>query len=421
MKITSKSHSVVFLFILMVQFVYPHPGEEDQVLQRIGILDSIYSEVLNEQRQFYIQLPPSYNADQKRSFPVVYVLDGEVLLPTVHNVQSFYSGGFTPEMVLVGISNSKNRTRDLTISKIKEKYGMPFNEESGGAPNFMSFLKSELIPYIEGNYPVTTFRTLIGHSYGGLFTIYSFLDHPDVFSNYIAIDPSLDWNDQELLKRAADQLSANNYTTKSLFISLSGQLHMQDPGITIDNVMQDSSSFTLFPRSNIAFSEMIREHKSNGLAFEWKFYPRDLHGTIPFPSIMDGLIFDFKWFQMENTDKFNSPETPANKLSEIINYRVEKLKTYFGYDVPPYPEDLLNMLGYMSMDMGQADKAKMFLEYAIQFYPDSPNTYDSMADYYERQEDYENALKFVAKAYELSGSDYHKGRLDRLKKKIKTD
>ena len=92
-------------------------------------------------------------------------------------------------------------------------------------------------------------------------------------------------------------------------MSLSGQLYMQNPEITIENVMGDSSDFTLFARSNMAFSDIVEQNDKNGLAFEWRFYPRDLHGTIPFPSIMDGLIFVFQWYQMEHTDKFNSPIT----------------------------------------------------------------------------------------------------------------
>jgi len=132
---------------------------------------------------------------------------------------------------------------------------------------------------------------------------------------------------------------------------------------------------------------------------------------------MDGLIFDFEWYQMENTDKFNTPTTSKEELFSIVNYRAKKLEDYFGYSVPPYPEDLFNALGYMSLDMEQSKKAKMFFEFAIEFYPNSPNTYDSMSEYYERINDYDNALKFVTKAYEISHNDYYKQRMETLKKK----
>lgn len=408
---------VIGLSFFFLQVVHSQTDQNISFLQKVGSLDSIYSKTLKEYRKIYVQLPASYNAKEKEKYPVVYILDGEVLLPTVNNVQDFYSGGFTPDMVLIGISNDKNRMRDLTTSKVTEMYGMPFEEENGDAANFSKFLESELIPFVENKYPVTNFRTLIGHSYGGLFTLYSLVHHPNLFSNYIAIDPSLDWDNQKLLKEAQSVLATNDYKGKSLFMSLNGQLNMQDPTVTIDNVMQDTSDFTLFPRSNISFSNIVKQNKQNGLALEWKFYPRDLHGTIAFPSIMDGLISVFQWYQMENTSKFNSPETSKEELSKIIQYRAKKLKTYFKYSVPPYPEDLLNMLGYMSLDMEQPEKSKMFFDFDIEFYPNNPNAYDSMADYYERNGDTANAIKYVSKAFEISGDNYYKERMEALKKK----
>ncbi|GJM31265.1 MAG: hypothetical protein DHS20C18_02660 [Saprospiraceae bacterium] len=408
---------IIGLTFLFQKYAYSQTNPNIQFLQKVGVLDSLYSENLKESRNFFVQFPANYSENENKKYPVVFILDGEVLLPTVNNVHSFYSGGYMPEMVLVGISNADNRTRDLTTSEIKEKYGMPFNEKNGEAANFSNFIETELIPFIENKYPVTNFRTLIGHSYGGLFTLYTLINHPQLFSNYLAIDPSLDWDDQKLLSEAQDKLSNKNYTGKSLFLSLSGQLHLQNPAITIDNVMQDSSDFTLFARSNITFSNMVKQNSKNGLAFKWKFYPRDLHGTIPFPSIMDGLIFNFEWYQMENTDKFNSPTTSKETLYSIVNYRANKLERHFHYPVPPYPEDLFNALGYMSLDMEQLEKAKMFFEFAIAFYPNSPNAYDSMSDYYERTSDDDNALKFITKAYEISESDYYKQKMEALKQK----
>ncbi|MDA3942867.1 MAG: alpha/beta hydrolase-fold protein [Bacteroidetes bacterium] len=402
------------LVILIQQFGKAQANQNQQFLQKTGVVDSLYSQTLEESRKIYIQLPSGYKPEENKKYPVVFVLDGEIFLPTVNDVQNYYSGGFTPEMVLVGISNDKNRLRDLTSSTINTFYGMPFNQENGKAENFSKFIENELIPFIENKYPVTNYRTLIGHSYGGLFAIYSLLKHPHLFANYLAIDPSLDWDGQKLLKKAAEVLATQKFENKSLFVSLSGQLHMQDSKVTIDNVMQDTTEFTLFARSNIAFSNVVRQNAKNGLSFDWKFYPRDLHGTIPFPSIMDGLISLFDWYQWENTDQFNSPDTPKEELLSIIKYREQKLKEHFGYPQPPYPEELLNMLGYMNMDMQQLEKAKMYFELAIEYYPESANAFDSMADYYERNGDFTNAIKYVNKAFEINGSDYYKQRIEGL-------
>lgn len=405
------------IYSLICVFLLQTINAQTEYLYQVGKKDSMYSKILNETRDIYIQLPDSYKSDSQEKYPVVFILDGDVFLPTVVNVHDYYSGGFMPEMVIVGISNSENRTRDLTTSKITSRRGMPYNEENGEAETFLSFIKSELVPFVEDNYPVTNYRTLIGHSYAGLFTIYTLINQPELFANYISIDPSLDWDDQKLLKHAESVLKTKSFKGKGLYMSLRGQLHMQNSDITIDNVMEDTTDFTLFARSNISLTNTIKENPQNDLFFEWQFYPNDLHGTIPQPSIRDGLLSLFTWFQMEHTDKINNPDTSVKELTAIIDYRSNKLKSHFGYSVPPYPEELLNMSGYMNLEMQQLDKSKMYFEQAIKYYPKSANAYDSMADYYEALNDYENALKYVTMAYRISGSNYHKERVEALKDK----
>jgi predicted alpha/beta superfamily hydrolase len=405
------------LFLFTQQWGSAQVKSTNQYLSKVGVPDSLYSDILGETREIYIQIPVTYKSGNNQKYPVIYIIDGEVFLPAVHEVLNYYSGGFMPEMVLVGISNSRDRLRDLTTSKVSSIYGMPFNKENGEAENFIEFIGTELIPYIESKYPVSNYRTLIGHSYGGLFTISSLLKHSSLFANYLAIDPSLDWDEQKLLKQVESLLASQSFENKFLFMSLSSQLHMQDSKVSIHNVMQDSSEFTLFARSNIDFANLVRQNPENGLSFDWKYYPRNLHGTVPLPSIMDGLISIFEWYQMENTDKINSFDTPEEELLSIIRHRAKKLEDHLGYPEPPYPEELLNMSAYMSMDMKQPAKAKMYFELAMEYYPQSPNAYDSMADFYEAQGDYTKALKFESKAFKLSPQEYYKNRMNEFKKK----
>ena len=388
-------------------------------LYKTGKVDSLYSRVLQEERVIYVRLPEGYSRDSEQKYPVAYILDGEVLLPTADVMLGYYEGGFIPEMIVIGISNRKHRIRDLTPSKITRRYGMPFNQENGEAEAFYRFLEEELVPFVESRYPATSYRTLVGHSFGGLFAIYTLIHHPELFQNYLAIDPSLDWDHQKVLEEARRALPDTLYREHSLYMSLNGQLHMQDPQVTIDNVMEDTSSYTLFARSNIAFRNLARRHPNNGLSFDWEFFPNELHGTIAYPSMHRGLVWLFEWFQMEQTAKFNSPESPKKELDRIIHNRSEKLKKHFGYRVPPYPRELLDMLGYMSLDWEQPEKAKMFFEYAMDYYPNNAEVYNSLADYYENQRDYRSAIKYLSKAYSISGRTSYRERMEQLKEKIR--
>lgn len=389
---------------------------QSDVLYKTGIADSLYSEVFGEHKNIWVELPEQYNPESKEKYPVVFVLDGSVQMRALSSVYNYYWGHYLPNMILVGISNQTNRTRDLTPSEVN----LPYIKESGGADQFTKFIEKELIPFVDKKYPTTAYRTLIGHSYAGLFTVNTLMNHPHLFSNYIAVDPSLDWDNQKLLKTGKRKLLAESYKNKSLFIAMAGeQLHMQDNTITIDNVKQDTSDYTLFARSIIELSEYLEQNSEKALAFSWEYYPNDLHGTVPLPAITDGLLSVFDWYEMENPSKFNHPETPVSDLLTMITYRAEKLTSHFGYTSPPMDEMQMNMMGYMALQFGQVEKAKTFFDMNIKYYPKSANSYDSMADYYESQDDLKQALFYVNKAYEISGDPYHKTRFDELKEKLK--
>ena len=69
----------------------------------------------------------------------------------------------------------------------------------------------------------------------------------------------------------------------------------------------------------------------------------------------------------------------------------------------------------MYLQFEQFEKSYAFFKMAMDYYPESANNYDAMADYYESQYDIANALKFVTRAFEISGNDYHKNRIVELK------
>jgi len=416
-------HFIYLVSILLILSNTNHANAQSSknelYLSTTAIKDSLYSTTFNEEKQFWVQLPENYNPNSTEKYPVVYILDGKVLLKTLETVYENYLGHYLPHMILVGISNQTNRTRDLTTSQIKLRHGAEFNQDTGGAEKFTKYIENELIPYIDKTYPTTNYRTLIGHSYAGLFTINMLINHNSLFKNYIAIDPSLDWDNQKLLKQAQEKLVLENFKGKSLFISMSAeQLHMWDETVTVENLMKNTSEFTLFPRSIMEFSNFAESHKESGLNFAWNIYPEDLHMTVPLPSIRDGLVFLFNWFQFKNPPKYNNPETTVEELTELLNIQGKIYAENFGYAVPPMIEELFNGYGYMNMQMGFPKKAKLFFEMGVKYYPKSANSYDSLAEYYESQKDYSNALKNMKIAFKLSGSKVHKQRVEVLKTKI---
>ena len=380
------------------------------------IVDSIFSKTLSESRDFWVRLPDNFQPDNDEKYAVIYLMDGFSLESTLEAVYGNYWGHYLPHMILVGVSNRKNRTRDLTTSQIKMRRGSAFDYETGGAETFTKFMEEELIPYIDSKYPTMTYRTLIGHSHAGQFTINMLVNHAHLFQNYIAIDPTLDWDNQKLLKQAKEKFKTEDYNGKSLFVSLAAEmLHIQNESITIDNVMSDTSEFSLPARSIIEFSQLAKSQ--NQLNFSLKVYHEDLHGTVPLPTIRDGLIFLFEWYQFKSPQKYNNPETPIEVLVSLLKEQEQIYTEHFGVPTAPMIDEMLNGYGYMNMQMGQPKKAFMFFEMNIKYNPKNATAYESMADYYESENDKENALKYLNKAFELSGKDYYKERIETLNKK----
>jgi hypothetical protein len=380
------------------------------------IVDSIFSKTLSESRDFWVRLPDNFQPDNDEKYAVIYLMDGFSLESTLEAVYGNYWGHYLPHMILVGVSNRNNRTRDLTTSQIKMRRGSAFDYETGGAETFTKFMEEELIPYIDSKYPTIAYRTLIGQSHAGQFTINMLVNHAHLFQNYIAIDPTLDWDNQKLLKQAKEKFKTEDYNGKSLFVSLAAEmLHIQNESITIDNVMSDTSEFSLPARSIIEFSQLAKSQ--NQLNFSWKVYHEDLHGTVPLPSIRDGLIFLFEWYQFKSPQKFNNPETPIEELASLLKVQEQIYTEHFGVPTAPMVDEMLNGYGYMNMQMGQPEKAFMFFEMNIKQNPNSANAYDSMAEYYESQNDKENAIKYLNKAFELSGKVYYKERIEALNNK----
>jgi len=161
-----------------------------------GKRDSLQSTVLKEERAFQVLLPENFDPGQK--YDVLYILDGDGNLNTIADIQQFAQNEtFMPPVIMVAVFNT-NRDRDMTPTHVDHLPG------SGGADKFLSFLKNELVPYINKKYPVSGTNLLYGHSLTGLFSVYAFLAEPQLFNYYLAVDPSLWWDSNYVDKLAAD-------------------------------------------------------------------------------------------------------------------------------------------------------------------------------------------------------------------------
>jgi len=403
------------MLMLSSAFTAYTSAAQDTFLMSVGKTDSLRSDILGETREYYVHLPNGGVLAEGVRYPVVYLLDGDALLGGLASVLDFHTYTHTPEVIVVAIAAGDHRTRDLTISKVDIYNNWPI-AESGGSDDFLAFLETELMPHIEKTYPTAPHRTLIGHSFAGLFTIDPLARRSDLFNIFIAIDPSLKWDDQLALKRLREATQSIDLSGKTLFVSLANEIPRFSDTLSIDDVPQDTTEFSLGMRTTLELTAMLDADSTSGLRFAWKYYEGDLHGSVPLVSMIDGMMFAFDWWELESPSLFNDPSTPTDRLVEIVRNRAEKLTANLGYPMA-MEEELLEMMGFMAAEMEQLDKARAFFELAVEYYPESAAAHDAKAEFHMSQEEFRVALVNANEAARISPSPERLSRIELLESK----
>lgn len=131
-------------------------------------------------------------------YPVIVLIDGQALFATAVTAARLQATrsevtGVAPA-VIVGIGypgeapfDAERRQRDL----------LPV---AGGADRFLATIIAEILPAVERVAPLDPARrTLVGHSYGGLFTLHALFTQPHLFGAHVAGSPSIWWNERAIL------------------------------------------------------------------------------------------------------------------------------------------------------------------------------------------------------------------------------
>lgn len=190
---------------------------------RIGESLTLASKLLAQDRVITVYLPPGYEKGEQR-YPVIYLLDGGAAEDFHHItgiVQVLTANNGMPPTIVVGIQNIERRHDLVGPSEVDEDRKIAPN--AGGAELFRRFIAEELKPAIAARYRTGAQSTFLGESLAGLFVVETFLKQPDLFDTYIAISPSLWWNDQQLPKQAAELMQRHDYAGKTIYLTIANE------------------------------------------------------------------------------------------------------------------------------------------------------------------------------------------------------
>lgn len=269
----NKIISCLFLLVLLIMAdsLVNIARAQDTVLNVSykGRLDSLNSGILKQKRFIQVFIPSGYRPGSTDKYDVLYVLDGgNWNTGMVTQLQHFVEGqGNMPPTIIVSVMGI-DRGVELTPTHIESWKG------SGGADNFLGFITSELIPYINKTYPSNGDNTIWGHSLSGMFVIYALLNQPTSFKSYIAADPSLWWDDCLVPKMAAAKLPALAGLKATLFIS--GREGPDFHGMRVDTM-----------------DIVLKNAAPPGLKWKIIAYPDETHSSIRLKTTYDGLKFAY--------------------------------------------------------------------------------------------------------------------------------
>ena len=282
------SSGMRILFILLLAFpncsVFAQPQKSKTPATPkpfvLGTIEEIYSAELGEMRTLNIYVPPSYNAKDATTYPVVYLLDGSADEDFIHVVGLYQFNSFpwvrrAPESIIVGIANI-DRKRDFTFPSTvaSEKKNFP---TTGGSEKFMNFLGKELQPYMQKKYKTNSSKTIIGESLGGLLATEILLKRPAMFTKYIIISPGVWWDGGSLLNYKSQKLNAAFSQPTEVYI-----------GVGKEGLTPSEPPRVMEVDANV-LADKIRNINCKNMVVHFDYLPDESHATIAHHALFNAL------------------------------------------------------------------------------------------------------------------------------------
>ena len=366
----------------------------------IGTKHLLHSNILSEDREYWISLPDSYNDRESscKSYPLLIVLDGNMHFKAVSGMVNYMSSDLyrnrkIPEMIVVGIQNV-DRRRDYTPDKIVTVRA----NNSGGGERFLSFLENELIPELDQKYRTEHYRILFGHSLGGLLATHAYMKEKTLFNAFIAIDPSFGTWDAETMDKKLDALTEHSFE-RFLYIATAnwGKRNIRNRD------------------RHVRLYEALHSKCEGEFLAELAYFENENHSSVPLIAFHNGISSIFEGYGISYRDV---------ESMEQLTQHFQSLSKRLAWDINP-PEHLVNQVGYAMLqnrDDSVRTKALAFFILNTKNYPDSFNAYDSLGEAYESLGDIKKAIENYRISLELNpNSEHAKMKIKELSKSKQYD
>lgn len=251
--------------VALVRNAYNGPVESTVVPEVV-----VNSAELGEPMTLRVRLPLEYEADPNQAFSVLWVLDGSSQgTHAARTIETLSRIGLAEPSIVVEVpGSSRGRRSDFTP---------PWDDRSpdSRADRFLGFLVGEAMPAVADAYRVKEDHVLVGHSLGGLFSLYALLERPSLFDGYFVSSPSTWIEDEKILDQLETAAASEAVLPTCLFLSLGAAEgnEMASGFETLETILES------WPASGLRWEATITEGADHGsnlrlslpMAVRWYF------------------------------------------------------------------------------------------------------------------------------------------------------
>jgi predicted alpha/beta superfamily hydrolase len=339
------------------------------------VRDSILSQKMDKYRYFSVSLPPSFNKDVKKTYPLLFLLDGDYLLDPFQGAISY--GNYwedLPEVIIVGLDQNKTNER-IEDCVFDETSGLP----EGKGANFYEFIGSELIPLLQKKYRTSNFRIIAGHDVtAGFINFFLYKDVP-LFNAYISISPELPSEMETLVAKRLGGFKQNMFYYQS---SGEGDIKKMKEKITI-------------------LDDNIKAQKSTSLNYKYDDFKGASHYSLVLFSIPSALYQFFASYQPISKIEFQEKiVTLPSGYVDYLKNKYEILDNTLGIKMNIRLNDFKAIETAILKNKAYGELEKL-AQISHKMYPKSMLGDYHMALFYENMGDIKNAVKYYKIAFQL--------------------
>lgn len=334
---------------------------------------------LNSTRTLKIYVPDSYQQDSTRVYPLAIVLDAEYLFDIyVANSKLFAAKDKAPEQIVVGIfQNQKNERK----SDCEVDLNSMLTETSS---KFYKFIKNELIGYIEDNYRISPFRTIVGNTITANFINYFMVEPSPIFNAYVNINPRYSQDIADLFRGKVPTLDRHTYYYLNNGTFLGEQ--------------KNKSIETLY--------YVLKNFENENFKYKYD----EFNSSTSISSIGQAIpgamahIFDmYSSISKEEFDNNIADLSPAEAI-EYVEKKYVEIQFLFGANLKIRQRDIFAIESIV-LDKEDGAYLEEFGKMINRLYPESPIGDYYIGQYYETGNDYKRALKYYKNGFAKISSE----------------